>query len=75
MEALSCGLPLIRDDLATGLRWAKVKGPMSSAIATLWEFGFEPRAIDQWIDAEGFLWNLDLDDPCLLSAMREVLET
>ena len=48
---------------------------MRSAIATLWEFGFEPRAIDQWIDAEGFLWNLDLDDPCLLSAMREVLET
>ena len=30
--------------------------------------------INEWIDAEGFLWRLDLDDPCILSAMREVLE-
>ncbi len=45
--AVSVAWPWIRDDLATGLRWAKVKGPMSSAIATLWDFGFEPRASDQ----------------------------
>ena len=73
--AVSVAWPAIRDDLAAGLRWAKVKGPMSSAIATLWDFSFEPRASDQWVDAEGFCWDVDLDDPCILSAVREVLET
>jgi hypothetical protein len=63
-----------RDKLAGGYRWAKVRGPMSSAIATLWDWGFEPVAVDSWIDPSGFIWTLDLDSPSLLGAVKEVLE-
>ena len=54
--AVSVAWPAIKEELDVGLRWAKVKGPMSSAIATLGDFGFEPRASDQWVDADGFCW-------------------
>ena len=73
--AVSVAWPAIKDELDVGLRWAKVKGPMSSAIATLLDYGLDPRKYDEWLDAEGFLWRIDLDDPCILSAMRQMLET
>ena len=54
-------------------RWSRVKGPISSAIATLLDHGFEPRAFNQWVDPEGWLWCVDYDAPNLLSAVREIL--
>ena len=54
-------------------RWSRVKGPISSAIATLLDHGFEPRAFNQWVDPEGWLWCIDYDAPNLLSAVREIL--
>ena len=67
--AVSVAWPAIKEDLDVGMRWAKVKGPMSSAI------GFEPRQFDEWLDSEGYQWRIDLDDTLILSAMREMLET
>ena len=45
--AVSVAWPAIKEDLDVGLRWAKVKGPMSSAIATLLDYGFDPCEFDE----------------------------
>ena len=64
----------LRDDLGRDYWWARVKGPLSRAIATLWDLDFIPTAYDEWVDREGTAWKLDLDDPCLVHARLEVLE-
>ena len=64
----------MRDALEGKYRWAKVKGPMGSAIATLWDWGFVPIAYDQWTDPTGATWFLDYNNPCCIAVAREVLE-
>ena len=60
-------------ELEVATRWSRVKGPISSAIATLLDHGFEPRSFNQWVDPEGWLWFIDYDAPNLISAVKEVL--
>ena len=62
----------MRDNLEKPYRWARVRGPMGSAIATLWDWGFEPTQLDCWTDPSGAVWAIDLDS-MPLSAIREVL--
>ena len=64
----------MRDRLQQSLRWAYVRGPLSSAIVTLWDFGFETRSPTKWLDPDGCLWTLDPMDPNFASAAREVLQ-
>ena len=63
-----------RDILEGQYRWSKVRGPMSSAIATLWDWGFEPLQLDSWMDPDGMLWNLDFPQPSLIAGVKEVLK-
>ena len=48
----------LKDALEPTGRWAKVKGPMSAAIATLFDWDFEPPEINKWMDPTGHCWNL-----------------
>ena len=61
------------EELEVATRWSRVKGPISSAIATLLDHGFEPRSFDTWVDPEGWTWIIDYDAPNLIAAATEVL--
>ena len=61
------------DSLAGPSRWARVTGPLSAVIATLWEFGFEPRSYSEWLDPKGCLWTFNADEPNFIGAAKEVL--
>ena len=51
-----------RDELqAAKSRWAKVKGPMSAAIATLLDRGWTPHQPTEWEDREGGRWTKVFD--------------
>ena len=72
MAALAQVWEKLRDSLEEPYRWARVKGPMGSAIATLWDWGFVPTQIDLWTDPTGMVWAIDyLASP--MAGIREVL--
>ena len=64
----------IREDLGEKYRWARVRGPMASAIATLIDWDFEPTAYDHWIDPAGNSWIIDYQEPSCISLAKEVLQ-
>ena len=64
----------LRDELEQPYRWARVKGPMSSDIATLYDWGFEPTQIDLWTDPTGVSWALDYE-VAPVAAIKEVLRS
>ena len=45
--------------LEGNMRWASVRGPLSSAIATLLDWLFQSLSYDHWIDPDGSSWILD----------------
>ena len=47
---------------------------MSSAIATLMDWDFEPLTPSQWIDPTGSTWIIDYDAPSCIGLAKEVLE-
>ncbi len=55
-------------------RWARVRGPMSSAIATLRDWNFCPVSFDMWVDLDGRSWILGPKDPNFVGAAKEVLK-
>ena len=55
-------------------RWAKVFGPMSSAIATLLGFGWTLPDISTWQSPDGVLWGIDFHAKSLVTMLREVLQ-
>jgi len=61
------------DNLSTNHRWAHVKGPLSSMMATLIDFNWAPEEYDKWYDPSGKVWNIDYSAPNLASMVREVL--
>ena len=63
----------LADELEVATRRSRVRGPISAAIATLFDHGFEPRAYNSWVDPEGWIWKIDYDVPNLAAASREVL--
>ena len=65
--------PKMIEDLEGPYRWAKVKGPMSSAVATLLDWQFRPVSFNFWIDPDGLSWLLDPKDPNFVGAAKEVL--
>ena len=62
----------LRDSLEGPYRWARVKGPMGSAIATLWDWDFTPTSLGQWIDPAGHTWNIDYSSS-IVASIKEVL--
>jgi hypothetical protein len=64
----------IREELGHKFKWARVKGPMSSAIATLIDWDFEPLSLTQWIDPTGATWVIDYEVPSCIGLAKEVLE-
>ena len=66
--------PKLRDELEVPHRWSKVKGPISSAIATLWDHGFEPRSHTAWVDPQGWCWHLDYQLPNFVAALKDMLQ-
>ena len=74
---LNLSIQLVWDDLVHKLdvpfRWGKVTGPLSSAIATLLDWGFYPVAPFLWLDPEGRSWSVDPKAPNCVAAAREVL--
>ena len=57
-------------DCPDHLRWRRVFGPVSAALATLRDLGWLPRGPDYWVDNDAYIWDFDADpfDPKLLSA-------
>ena len=54
-------------------RWSSVKGPLSSAMATLLDLGWNLLSIEHWEDPDGNTWFLDYNDPLFISMLKEVL--
>ena len=46
-------------------RWKNVVGPISTVVATLLQFGWQPDEPLKWRDPEGVLWDLDPSDGLL----------
>ena len=61
------------DNLSGSHRWAYVRGPLSSMIATLLDFHWAPEAYNKWYDPTGRAWHIDYSAPNLVSMVREVL--
>ena len=54
-------------------RWSHVKGPMSSAIATLLDHGWTLSNISTWTDPSGSAWSIDYKTPLIVDQVKEVL--
>ena len=54
-------------------RWSHVKGPISSAIATLLDHGWHLDSISEWTDPAGNKWGIDFAEPLIVDQVKEVL--
>ena len=74
---LSLSIQVVWDEMVHKLdvpyRWGKVTGPLSSAIATLLDWGFYPVSPSLWLDPDGRNWSIDPKAPNCVAAAREVL--
>ena len=51
-------------------RWAHVKGPISSAFATLIDFNRQHEHYNRWIDPSGNTWFTDYSQPNLVTMAK-----
>ena len=65
--------PILVEKLEGPYRWARVTGPLSSAIATLLDWHFVPLSFNLWVDPDGYSWRLDPGDLNFVGAAEEIL--
>ena len=63
----------IRESLGQKFKWARVRRPMSSAIATLIDWDFEPMSLTQWIGPTGATWVVDYAFPSCIGLVKDCL--
>ena len=59
--------------LLLSCRWGKVYGPLSAAMASLLDAGFEIPDMGRWVVPSGAAGELDYSAPMAIPALRQVL--
>ena len=53
-------------------RWARVRGPLTSCVATLFDWGWKPKSFTEWCAPDGMTWKLNYNSNDIGAVVKEV---